>query len=135
MVTVLAMRQSAVKGFSFVPSSLLNFVMRSLMHMVGLLLFTLNPKPEEDKPKEEDAICKYEHFVTTRKCFINYLIEFSLRMFPVAVFLHSLTPLNLSTCVITNLSQDFTCSLPLKCLLRIAEANPAQAFNKRPSCQ
>lgn len=58
----------------------------------------------------------------------NHLIPLSLRMFPVAVLLQSLTPLNLPTCVITNLSPDFTCSLPLKGLRRIAEANPVQSF-------
>lgn len=42
------------------------------MHMVGLLLFTLNPKPEEDKPKEQHSICNYEYSVTI-KMFVLHL--------------------------------------------------------------
>lgn len=44
-VTVLAMRSSVLKGFSSALCCLLYSVTRSLMHMVGLLLLTLNPQP------------------------------------------------------------------------------------------
>lgn len=76
------------------------------MHMVGLLLFTLNPKPEEDKPKEQDRIFKYDYFVSNKK-FVLQLVDIllSLRIF-FPVFLQSLIPLNLSICIITNYSPD-----------------------------
>lgn len=52
------------------------------MQMVGLLLFTLNPKPEEHKAKEQDRIFKYDYFVSNKK-FVLQLVDIllSLRIF------------------------------------------------------
>lgn len=60
------MRQSALRGFSSAPYSLLYSAMRSLMHMVGLLLVTLNPQPGQkpNKPLKNTSSSIYRWHYT-----------------------------------------------------------------------